>query len=151
MKVEMPDWSHFNGLFSRGHATLHLAVLVRWSVGPKYFWIASGLWIIAPTQPSATGLPSIRPSFFFLTRMNGAYTLWNLHSCVSRCRQWWGEMWRSREENTWKSGVEIKDILGKLPMNWSINVKQSAFATKAAKKCVICSLSVDLKNCWGGR
>ena len=40
------------GLFSRGHATLHLAVSVRrsvrWSVRPTHFWIPSGFRITAP-------------------------------------------------------------------------------------------------------
>ena len=56
-------------IFSRGHATLHLAVSlgpsirpsVRPSVGPSHFWIASGFCFTAPAQPSATGLPCIRP------------------------------------------------------------------------------------------
>ena len=41
--------------------SLHLAVSVRPSVRPKYFWIAIGLRITAPARPSATGLPCIRP------------------------------------------------------------------------------------------
>ena len=44
-------------LFSRGHATLHIAV----SVGRSHLWIPSGFCITAPAQPSATGLPCIRP------------------------------------------------------------------------------------------
>ena len=57
-------------IFSRGPATLHLAVSVgpsvRRSVRRSHFWIASGFRITAPTQPSATGLPCIRPCFFHL-------------------------------------------------------------------------------------
>ena len=33
------------------------------SVGPSHFWILSGFCITAPAQPSATGLPCIRPCF----------------------------------------------------------------------------------------
>ena len=50
--------------FSRGHATLHLAVSVGRSVRYKLFWILSGFCITAPAQPSATVLPCIRPCFF---------------------------------------------------------------------------------------
>ena len=49
--------------FSHGHATLHLAVLVGWSVHRSRFWIASGCCITAPAKPSATVLPCIRPCF----------------------------------------------------------------------------------------
>ena len=48
-------------LFSRGHATLHLAVSVRPSV---ILWITSGFCITAPAQPSMTGLPCIRPCYY---------------------------------------------------------------------------------------
>ena len=52
-------------ILSRGHSTLHLAVSVGMSVGPSVgpsrFWILSGFCITAPAQPSATGLPCIRP------------------------------------------------------------------------------------------
>ena len=50
-------------LFSRGHATQHLALSVGPSVGQSHFWIPSGFRITAPAQPSATGLPCIRPCF----------------------------------------------------------------------------------------
>ena len=68
------DRYHFwiASIFSRGHATQHLAVsvgrLVGMSVGmsvrPSHFWIPSGYRITAPAQPSTTGLPCIRPCFF---------------------------------------------------------------------------------------
>ena len=48
-------------IFSRGHATLHLGLSVGRSVGPSHFWIPSDFRITAPAQPSATGLPCIRP------------------------------------------------------------------------------------------
>ena len=52
-------------LFSRGHATLHLAVSIRRSVGPSvrrsHFLIPSGCGNTAPAQAPATGLPCIRP------------------------------------------------------------------------------------------
>ena len=59
------DWSsRVSGLvFSRGHATLHLAVSVGPSVGPSHFQIASGFRTTAPAQPSATGLPCIQPCY----------------------------------------------------------------------------------------
>ena len=43
--------------FSRGHATLHLAMSVGMSVCPSHFLIRSGVRITAPVQLSATGLP----------------------------------------------------------------------------------------------
>ena len=55
-------------IISRGHATLHLAVSVGRSVGPSVchiFWISSGFCITAPAQPSATGVPCIRPCWLF--------------------------------------------------------------------------------------
>ena len=59
--------SYFTPLFSRGHATLHLAVSVGRSVdrevGPSHFLIPGGFRITAPSQPSATVLPCIRPCF----------------------------------------------------------------------------------------
>ena len=54
-----------HSVFSRGHATLHLAVSVGRSVRPSHFWIAIGSCITAPAQPSATVLPCIRPCFCF--------------------------------------------------------------------------------------
>ena len=48
-------------LFSRGHATLELAVSVGRSVGRSDFKFSIGFRIAAPAQPSATGLPCIRP------------------------------------------------------------------------------------------
>ena len=57
------SWFQHYHIFSRGHATLHLAVSVGRSVG-RYVRniskIASGFRITAPAQPSATGLPCIR-------------------------------------------------------------------------------------------
>ena len=54
--------------FSRGHATLHLAVSVapsvRQSLGRSHFCIVSGFCITAPAQPSAPVLLCIRPCFF---------------------------------------------------------------------------------------
>ena len=52
-------------LFSRGHVTLHLAMSVDMSVCPSRFQIPSGFHITAPAQPSATGLPCIRPCLAF--------------------------------------------------------------------------------------
>ena len=52
-------------IFSRRHATLHLAVSIGMSerqyAGNKYHWILSGFCITAPAQPSATVLLCIRP------------------------------------------------------------------------------------------
>ena len=42
-------------------ADTRLYTLVRCSVGPSHFWITSGFCTTAPAQPSATGLPCIRP------------------------------------------------------------------------------------------
>ena len=50
---------HCSLIFSREHATLHLAV----SVARLYFWTPNGFRITAPVQPSATGLPCIRPCY----------------------------------------------------------------------------------------
>ena len=61
-------------LFSRGPATLNLAVSVSKSVGrsvrppvrPSHFLNPSGFRITAPAQSSATGLPCIRPCYLVL-------------------------------------------------------------------------------------
>ena len=58
-------------LFSRGHATLHLAVSVGTSVRYEFCWIPSNYCITAPAQSSATVLPCIRPCF--LSRSQQAY------------------------------------------------------------------------------
>ena len=66
-----PTNSLKNILFSRGHATLHLAVSVSRSVHRSHFWIPSSFCITTPAQPSATGLPCIRPCyhwFFYVMR-----------------------------------------------------------------------------------
>ena len=56
-------------IFSCEHGTLHLAVLVGWSVSwllsRSHFWILRGILITAPAQPSATGFPCIRPCFLW--------------------------------------------------------------------------------------
>ena len=67
-------------LFSHGHATLHLAVLVGQSNCPSHFWIPGSFCITAPAQLSTTRLPCIRPCFFLVadTRL---YTL----PCRSLC------------------------------------------------------------------
>ena len=63
--------THFCCLvFSRGHATLHLALsvgrLVGRSVGRSQFWIPSSFRITAAAQPSATGLPCSGPCYYSL-------------------------------------------------------------------------------------
>ena len=42
--------SYFTPLFSRGHATLHLAVSVGWSVGRSHFLIPSGFQVLLPNS-----------------------------------------------------------------------------------------------------
>ena len=54
--------THFR-IFSRGHATLHLAVSVGRSLDRSHFLIPRGFGITALAQPSATGLPCIGPCF----------------------------------------------------------------------------------------
>ena len=46
---------------------------VGWSVRPSHFWIASGFCITAPTQPSATVLPCIRPCLHY-RRSNASWS-----------------------------------------------------------------------------
>ena len=68
------------------------------SVRPKHFWIPSGFCITAPAQPSATGLPCIRPCFspfhqqqhvMPLLRLRPAQELWTDSAFVPQNR------WRS--------------------------------------------------------
>ena len=72
-------------LFSRGHATLHLAVSASPSVRPSkiFLKLRAVFRIIAPAQPSATGLPCIRPCFhcdlfiFYVYVITGVLVSWN--------------------------------------------------------------------------
>ena len=74
-------------IFSRGHATLHLAVsvgkLVGWcvhqSIGPSHFWIPSVFCITAPAKPS-TGLPCIWPCFVFTAKKEPTFFFQMAHT-----------------------------------------------------------------------
>ena len=53
---------------TRNSTPCHVSWSVCWavsrSVGRSHFWIPSGFRLTAPAQPSATGLPCIRPRFY---------------------------------------------------------------------------------------
>ena len=118
-------------IFSRGHATLHPAVsvgrTVGRSVGPLvrllHFWIASGFRITAPAQPSATGLPCIRPCSFINIRINE-------NKCHQNCKRKSHTRQQKADNLTCRGAVAHETILG---------LDQFEFSTSA----------LISRHCWG--